>query len=88
MNEAELQSAVQQLIGKAMAAGECKYGWPYQRIEVYNGLVREALDLIRAWDNGREWHIGQPSSQFYVNVPIGAGSSCPNPNAADTGHNG
>jgi len=84
MNSDELQSAVQQLIGKAMAAGECRYAWPYQRrIEVYNNLVREAMELIRAWDNGREWHIGQPSLQYY------ADSSCPNPMPSDTGvHNG
>ena len=85
MNSDELQSAVQQLIGKAMAAGECRYAWPYQRIEVYNNLVREAMELIQAWDNGREWHIGQPSLRYYAN----AGSSHPNPFPSDTGgHNG
>lgn len=81
MNSDELQSAVQQLIGKAMAAGECRYAWPYQRIEVYNGLVREVSELIRAWDNGREWHLRQPALQYYA----GADSSCPNPFPSNTG---
>ena len=84
MNENELRSAVQQLVGKAMAAGECQYAWPYQRIEIYNNLVREAMELIQAWDNGREWHIGQPSLQYYAKTD----SSCPNPLSSDTGgHN-
>jgi len=81
MNENELRSAVQQLVGKAMAAGECKYAWPYQRIEVYNSLVHEAMELIQAWDNGREWHLRQPALQYYA----GADSSCPNPFPSNTG---